>query len=464
MQVVANTPFEAALAQRQAAGAVTSGNSAGAAVESADMIAGYTGSNGPEQGLEQGAVDVWTYDGPTDDTRGPDLRPPGRPARPARPPARPDRAADQRLVQRAGELGLGVDANTAATIENGTHLTEIGGHVGRVRRRFADLRRDRASSTPRGRSRSTTSRPTSCRPATATTSTHASRSSAASPSPAPTSPVAHSRASPRRPGAGRSCSAAAPPSAGRPQPPRGRLGRRPAARSSSSPPATRKRRLATKDAKAFAASLARWRRQRDLVRRRREDQDGRLVAALGGADGRPPRPHRTRRPCSRACRAGSGDDAAIHDAWPSGAALLANDAAASAISAGVHLRRPTRATRPARSKSAASPSSCPPASTPVAGLGWVGVAVEPGIVSNRHWGRLYNLLARQARGRSGRSRHRRGHRGRVRRRARAPSSSATAPPSSWTADYGSFGVGTNGALAAHWVILDTFVGGQSIAP
>ena len=51
MQVVVNTPFEAALAQRQSEGAVTSGNSAGAAVELADMIAGYTGSSGPEQGI-----------------------------------------------------------------------------------------------------------------------------------------------------------------------------------------------------------------------------------------------------------------------------------------------------------------------------------------------------------------------------------------------------------------------------
>jgi len=70
MRVVANTPFEAALATAQADGAVTSGNSAGAAVESADMIAGYTGNNGPEQGLERGAVDLWLYNGPTDDTRG----------------------------------------------------------------------------------------------------------------------------------------------------------------------------------------------------------------------------------------------------------------------------------------------------------------------------------------------------------------------------------------------------------
>ena len=30
--------------------------------------------------------------------------------------------------------------------------------------------------------------------------------------------------------------------------------------------------------------------------------------------------------------------------------------------------------------------------------------------------------------------------------------------------YGSFGVGSNGSVAARWVILDTFVGGESIAP
>jgi len=70
MEVVNNTPFEAALARVQADGAVTSGNSAGAAVESADMIAGFTGANGPEQGLEADSVDVWHYSGPTDTERG----------------------------------------------------------------------------------------------------------------------------------------------------------------------------------------------------------------------------------------------------------------------------------------------------------------------------------------------------------------------------------------------------------
>jgi len=70
MQVVANTPLEDAMAAAFARGAVLGGNSAGDAVQSRDMINGYTGSNGPAESLRQGAVDVWAYDGPTDDTRG----------------------------------------------------------------------------------------------------------------------------------------------------------------------------------------------------------------------------------------------------------------------------------------------------------------------------------------------------------------------------------------------------------
>ena len=129
MLVVANSPFEAALADAQAAGAVTSGNSAGAAVESADMIAGYLGSNGPEQGFEANTVDVWAYDPPSDDMRGLTF-------------GLQDVLLDQHVFQRGriarlinasfthGELGVGVDANTAATIEGGTNSTKIGGDTG----------------------------------------------------------------------------------------------------------------------------------------------------------------------------------------------------------------------------------------------------------------------------------------------------------------------------------------------
>ena len=74
-------------------------------------------------------------------------------------------------------------------------------------------------------------------------------------------------------------------------------------------------------------------RQRDLVRPQLQDKDGRLTAALSAAKGvllTAPDPATVR----SSLPAGSVVTAAIHDAWLRGAALLANDAAASAISAG----------------------------------------------------------------------------------------------------------------------------------
>ncbi len=59
MQVVANTPTEAALAAGFAAGAAVGGNSAGAAVISRYMIGGYAGDNSAWDGLHQGALDLW---------------------------------------------------------------------------------------------------------------------------------------------------------------------------------------------------------------------------------------------------------------------------------------------------------------------------------------------------------------------------------------------------------------------
>lgn len=62
MEVLAGTPAEAAMQAAYDRGAIFGGTSAGAAVESHTMIAGFTGSNGPESGLEKGAVDVWWAD------------------------------------------------------------------------------------------------------------------------------------------------------------------------------------------------------------------------------------------------------------------------------------------------------------------------------------------------------------------------------------------------------------------
>ena len=113
--VVANSPFEAALADAQAAGAVTSGNSAGAAVESADMIAGSPAATGPNRASRRIGRRLVVH--------GAERRKRGLIF------GLQDVLLDQHVFQRGRiarlinasfgehELGIGVDANTAATIE-----------------------------------------------------------------------------------------------------------------------------------------------------------------------------------------------------------------------------------------------------------------------------------------------------------------------------------------------------------
>lgn len=69
MQVVANTPTEEAMETLYWAGAVLGGNSAGSAVQSRYMIAGYIGDNYAWHGLNFGAVDLW-FEPTTEITRG----------------------------------------------------------------------------------------------------------------------------------------------------------------------------------------------------------------------------------------------------------------------------------------------------------------------------------------------------------------------------------------------------------
>jgi cyanophycinase len=69
MQVAANTLLEAALEARVLDGVPLGGTSAGAAVQSRFMIAGYTGNHFAWHALELGAVDLW-YGPPGDDERG----------------------------------------------------------------------------------------------------------------------------------------------------------------------------------------------------------------------------------------------------------------------------------------------------------------------------------------------------------------------------------------------------------
>lgn len=126
MQVVANTPFEERMANAFNLGTVVSGNSAGAAVESRNMINGYIGNFGPENGFQQGTVDLWLYNGPSDDTRGLSF-------------GMSNAIFEQHAFQRGriarlinasfttGLLGIGADAGTASAIVDEATLTDVTG-------------------------------------------------------------------------------------------------------------------------------------------------------------------------------------------------------------------------------------------------------------------------------------------------------------------------------------------------
>jgi cyanophycinase len=131
MRVVADTPTEQRMAAAYSNGAVVGGNSAGAAVESLHMIAGYTGANGPEHGLQRGSVDLWRSEGTADQTRGLIF-------------GLPNALLDQHVYQRGrigrllnaawetGLLGIGADADTAAIIENETRLVDVAGSTSAI--------------------------------------------------------------------------------------------------------------------------------------------------------------------------------------------------------------------------------------------------------------------------------------------------------------------------------------------
>ncbi len=70
MEILANSAVESAMANAYALGVVFGGTSAGAAVESVDMINGYTGPGWPYNALEKDKVIVWWYDGDNDPERG----------------------------------------------------------------------------------------------------------------------------------------------------------------------------------------------------------------------------------------------------------------------------------------------------------------------------------------------------------------------------------------------------------
>ena len=126
MQVVAGTLVEEAMAAAYERGAVFGGNSAGDAVQSRNMINGYTAGNGYTESMRKDAVDVWTDDGPDDLTRGLSF-------------GMPDVIADQHVFE-YGRMGrslnvalehglpvLGMDAATGGVLADYTRLGSITG-------------------------------------------------------------------------------------------------------------------------------------------------------------------------------------------------------------------------------------------------------------------------------------------------------------------------------------------------
>lgn len=127
MQVTANTLLESALAGLYNNGVPIGGTSAGAAVQSRNMIAGYTGNNFAWHALSFGAIDLW-YGPPETDGRGLIF-------------GLENAVVDQHVLERGriprllqatqrlpgSHIGIGVDWGTGVRIENADLVTETVG-------------------------------------------------------------------------------------------------------------------------------------------------------------------------------------------------------------------------------------------------------------------------------------------------------------------------------------------------
>ena len=124
MNVVHDTPLEADMTAAFDGGAVFAGNSAGLAVQSRDMINGFTGSNGPAESMRQGAVEVCHDSGPTTCEGG-------------MPFGFPNLITDQHVFELGrtgrslnvavteGKPVLGLDAATAAVVDDDQNLHDV---------------------------------------------------------------------------------------------------------------------------------------------------------------------------------------------------------------------------------------------------------------------------------------------------------------------------------------------------
>jgi cyanophycinase len=460
MAVVEDTTFEQDMADAYNAGVAVGGNSAGDAVQSLNMIAGYTGANGPENGFQQGSVDLWTSTGVHDATRGLSF-------------GMSNLITEQHVYAR-GRIGrsvnvaftsrlpiLGMDADTAGVVTDETTLTDVVGYTSGI---VIDPLTYASTGSFGG-----------------PTSSLSVRGIATHLLPPSTFGYDFTTFEPTVGGVGQ----AAPSIAGRSYPsistpagsgplflaggiasaPGGIVGQRFVADAGGASAhlvvlttGYAKYTDAQADAKSVAAALqpgvtapVAW-----YVLDRRADA-GAIGAALAGATGI----YLTAPDQSLVLDALASQPAvvsAIQSRWASGAALLADNAAAAALGPWLTTDAPPGAKTIEPESQADFLAS---GTTIAAGLGWFGGAMaEPRFLPDQHWGRLYHLISADPsllglgidRGTA--------------LEVRGGTATARGDSVAVVLDgrQATFGLGSNGALGARWVVLDSFIDGEALAP
>ena len=456
MQVVANTPFEERMAAAFNAGAAVGGNSAGAAVQSINMIGGYTGNNGPENGFQQGSVDLWLPGGSDPNRRGLIF-------------GTTTVVLDQHEFQRGriarlintsfttGLLGIGADADTGMVLTNEDTLTDITGATAAI---VIDLQTYNASGHFAGPTNSL---------AIHGVTTHLIPPGAFGYDITHRRPLVDGHPLPAPLISGRSFNSLHLPSGYGPLILAGDLS------SDRSGSATQRfvalsggssARLvvltlgyakstdAQADAKAFAAALqsqvtnpVQWfvvdSKNQTAVQNAIANATGVLVTAPDQ---------------SRVRNAIAGISSALRNAWAGGKVVLADNAAAAVLGQATSTdATPTSASLESDSVGDFLFSGV----TIQAGLNWIpGVAVEPRMVMDRHWGRVYNHLYR--------NHSLLGLGVDVNTAIEFTATGAKVWGKNtvviFDGRYASYGLGTNNALSERYVLLDTYVEGDTIIP
>jgi cyanophycinase len=460
MQVVANTPFEKKMAGAFESGAAVSGNSAGAAVQSLNMIGGYTGNNGPENGFQQGSVDLWLPKAPNDVTRGLSF-------------GMTTALLDQHEFQRGriarlinasfttGLLGIGADADTGAVITNEDTLRDVTGATAVI---VMDLQTYNATGRFAGPTHSL---------AIHGLTTHLIPPGGFGYDLLTRSPLVNGQPISAPTITGRSFEALHLPSGYGPLllagDLRSDLSGSAAQRFVALSGGSRARLVvltlgyarstdAQADAKAYASALqsqvvnpVQW-----FVVDSRADQSS-IQNAIANASGiLVTSPDQSR--VMSAFASASSITSALQSAWAGGKALLADNAAAAALGQAM-------STDPTPTSSSLESDSMRDfrfsGVTIQPGLNWIpGVAVEPRMVMDRHWGRGYNHL----------------HRDNgllvlgvdvdtaIEFTATGANIWGKNTVVTFDGRYGSYALGTNDALSARYVLLDTYVEGDTITP